>query len=115
MSQHDWHGEAGITPEYRAEVSLRVSWNDVLTNLGIAFRENSNGKLIASCCFHVEKTPSLRFWPKSGFCCHGCRKRGRDIVAFVCEVRSFAERAELDEFFSGSAAALPSQLPLPFP
>lgn len=28
------------------------------------------------CCFHLEKTPSLRIWPDGHFFCLGCHERG---------------------------------------
>mgnify|MGYP001582364313 FL=1 len=54
-----------------------MNWWGVLKKLKIEFRERSTGAIMAHCVFHIEQTPSLRFWPESGrFHCFGCGSEG---------------------------------------
>ncbi len=54
-----------------------MNWWVVLKKLKIEFHERSTGAIMAHCVFHQERTPSLRFWPKSGrFHCFGCGLEG---------------------------------------
>ncbi len=46
-------------------------------------RATSTGKIYTLCCFHDERTPSLVFWPNSGFKCHGCGESGRSKQDFL--------------------------------
>ncbi len=103
-----------VSREEREELCRGVNWETVLAKLGFSFRQNTKGKLIRSCVFHKEKTPSLRFWPGSGYCCHGCRKRGADPAAFVHEVLGLREWSEAKVFFLGASPVLGMQLKLPY-
>ncbi len=52
----------------------------------------------ASCCFHADKTPSLRVNVETGaFRCFGCGAKGRDVVAFTEKVHDvgFVDAARL--------------------
>src|SRR3989344_1440026 len=66
----------------RREITSGATWEQVLKKLGIKHERRSSGVLVALCVFHEEKTPSLHFWPSSGFKCHGCGV-SYDMLGFV--------------------------------
>ncbi len=65
------------------ETSLSdVSWEEICETLDISLSppnaiRRKNGVIYLLCPFHVEKTPSLKFWEKTNtFLCFGCHYRG---------------------------------------
>lgn len=62
-------------------------WEEVLARCDIRFRKRKTGVLVALCPFHNEKTPSVKFWPRTGgFKCYGCGASG-DKLRFVLAQR----------------------------
>lgn len=60
---------------------LNVQWAEILRHFGVRYTKRSTGTLVALCYFHVEKTPSMHFWDKSGrFHCFGCAKEGNKLT-----------------------------------
>ena len=101
-----------------------VGWPDVLNTLSQALTEKDlriargptaeAGVLVLSCCFHVERTPSLKLYPNGGFTCYGCQECG-GIPEFVTELMGFIALKQLQEFFEGldQSTPNPDQLQMP--
>ncbi len=65
----------------REEIHTNHDWPSILGKFDIPFKIKPSGSLLASCCFHAEHTPSLKFWPDSGnFHCFGCGASGDKLV-----------------------------------
>lgn len=64
-----------------------ASWSSILRCFGVSAKQRRTGVLVGLCVFHVERTPSLHYYPAppgSGyFCCYGCGRKGTKLD-FVC-------------------------------
>jgi hypothetical protein len=66
--------------------ALSLDWEKICRTLNLPFRKRSTGVLEVLCPFHLEKTPSVRMWPKNGrFRCHGCGTNG-DQIEFISKI-----------------------------
>lgn len=85
-----------------------IGWAAVLSELGPLLERRGSGntrrptsvsgRLIMSCCFHEERTPSLSLYPNGGFTCYGCGESG-GIPDFVAELLQLRSVEQLEEFF----------------
>lgn len=77
----------GVALRRNAEHEIRVNlipWPRLLAFGGILHFRRTSKLIRASCCFHIEDTPSLTFWESSnGFTCFGCQTHG-DKYRWVC-------------------------------
>lgn len=101
-----------------------VGWPQVLAKLDDVLERRGSGntrgptkvarRLIMSCCFHTERTPSLSLYPNGGFTCYGCLASG-GIPEFVTELLKFHSLEQLQEFFEGldQSTPNPDQLRMP--
>jgi len=109
-----YDGERLLPEAQRRDFLSGVTWPQVFCVLRIRAKRVGDGKFLALCPFHSERTPSCRFWPKSQrFFCFGCHSTG-DMIQFVCRHYDVTEDHFLvAEFFASlPILPLPEQLPL---
>ncbi len=84
-----------------------VGWPAVLTRLGavagglssdFGCTRRKGRRLIMSCCFHCERTPSLSLYDNGGFVCYGCGQAG-SISDFVMIIMDYDQLSDLSQLF----------------
>lgn len=99
-----------------------VGWPTIVVALDRELRGSHSGNsrlkgrtILMNCCFHEERTPSLKLYPNGGFTCYGCLQSG-GIPDFVAVLLGMEDASELDSFFDDLMCVVslhPQQLQLP--